>query len=174
MRFFLSFLILTMISCGSSVITDYDTSTDFSGYQTYGFYPSIDSGLSNLDDKRIQQALDTLLYSRGLVKSERPDLLVNYFASQQLSPSRSSIGIGIGGGGGNVGVGVSGGVPIGGNNIEQRLTLDFIDRYKDQLVWQAVAESSLPERSSAKQKKQHYSQVIKKMLKKFPVPNTKK
>ena len=95
---------------------------------------SIDSGLNDLDDKRIQQATDSLLQERGFIKSETPQLYVNFFARESISNSRNTLGIGIGGGGGTVGVGVSGGIPIGGRVVNQQFTMDFIDVSKDDLV----------------------------------------
>jgi hypothetical protein len=173
MRYFLTFCIIALSSCGSAVITDYDTSADFGGYTSYDFYPGIESGLGELDEKRVMKAIDSLLTERGMVKQVTPDLLVNFFVSEQLAPSRSTIGIGIGGGGRNMGVGVSGGIPIGGNTIEQRFTLDFVDRVNDRLVWQGVADSDLSERASAAEKEAYYYVLLKKILKKYPPANTK-
>lgn len=167
-------ILLMLMSCGSAVITDYDSGTDFSAYKTYDFYPDIESGLNRLDEDRVKRSLDSLLPEYGLVRSTLPDLLLNFYVHEQLIPSRSSIGIGIGGGGRNVGVGVSGGVPIGGNKIEQRLTFDFIDRSMDRLIWQAVIESTLPERATTEQKGRHYFDVTSKILKEYPWPHTKR
>ena len=167
---FLSIFVCTLllISCGASVAVDYDKKTDFSTYTTYNFYPSIDSGLSELDDNRIIQITDSILQQKGLVKSEAPQLHINFFARENISASRSTLGIGIGSGGGNVGVGVSGGIPIGGSVVNQQLTLDFIDVQKDDLVWQAVAEGEMKERATPQQKEAYYFSVLQKILKKYP------
>lgn len=157
-----------MGSCGTSVGIDYDKKTDFSTYTTYNFYPSIDSGLNDLDDKRIIRATDSLLQQRGFVKSEDPQLYINFFAKESLSNSRNTLGIGIGGGGRNVGVGVSGGIPIGGRMVNQQFTMDFIDVVKDDLVWQAVADGEYKEKASPQQKEAHYVSVVGKILKKYP------
>ena len=50
----LCILVPLLASCGATVAVDYDVSQDFTGYKTYDFYPSIDSGLSQLDEKRIE------------------------------------------------------------------------------------------------------------------------
>ena len=106
---------------------DYDSQKDFSEYTSYAFYNDIDSGLDQLEDKRIIAAIDSAFQTRGFVKTEYCRFYVNFYASEYLSESRSTLGIGVGGGGGNVGVGVSGGIPIGGNTVNQRLTIDIID-----------------------------------------------
>lgn len=169
MKYLVSLLLcVLLISCGTTVGIDYDEATDFSQYTSYNFYPTIDSGLSDLDDKRIMQATDSLLQQRGFVKSETPQLYVNFFASENISNSRNTIGIGVGGGGGNVGVGVSGGIPIGGRVVNQQFTMDFIDVTKDDLVWQAVAEGEYKEKASPRQKEAYYYDTVSKMLKKYP------
>ncbi|WP_339701658.1 DUF4136 domain-containing protein [uncultured Marixanthomonas sp.] len=169
---YLSIALITLlfISCGTSVGVDYDKEVDFSQYTTYNFFPTIQSGLNNLDDKRIMQATDSVLQASGFVKSDAPQLYINFYAKENLRSSRNTIGIGVGGGGGNVGVGVSGGIPIGGRIYEQAITMDFIDVSNDDLVWQAIAEADLKEKANPLQKKEHYEEVVSKILKKFP-PN---
>lgn len=155
-------------SCGATVATDYEKSTDFTAYKTYNYYPSINSGLSELDDKRITKVTDSLLQARGFKKSNTPQFYVNFFAEEQLSNSRNTIGVGIGSGGRNGGFGISGGIPIGGKTINQKFTLDFIDVLKDGLFWQAVIDGNYREKSSPLQKEKYYFTIIEKALKKYP------
>ena len=157
-----------IISCGVAVSVDYDSNTDFSNYNSYSFYPTLDSGLSELDDIRIIQITDSLMQERGFIKSETPQLYINFYVHERISHSRSTLNVGVGSGGGNVGVGVSGGIPIGGRTINQELTIDFIDVQKDDLVWQAVADGEMKERSTPQQKEEYYFGVIQKILKKYP------
>jgi len=170
---YLSVVLITLlfVSCGTSVGVDYDKEIDFSQYTTYNFFPNIESGLNGLDEKRIMQATDSLLQARGFVKSDTPQLYINFYAKENLRNSRNTIGIGVGSGGGNVGVGVSGGIPIGGRIYEQAITMDFIDVSNDGLVWQAIAEADLKEKANPAQKKQHYEEVVSKILKKYPPSN---
>jgi len=165
-------LSIFLVSCGATVAVDYDKQVDFSKYSTYNYFPTIDSGLNQLDDNRIMQVTDSLLQQRGFVKSENPQILINFYARESVSNSRNTIGIGVGGGGGNVGVGVSGGIPIGGRVVNQQLTIDFIDAEMDDLVWQAVAEGEMKERATPQQKEAYYNSVIQKILAKYP-PKTK-
>ena len=159
--------ILMLTSCGPAVTLDYEPEADFSSYTTYSFYPTLDSGLNALDEKRIMRATDSLLQQKGLIKTQRPDLYVNFYASEQLG-SRNTIGIGVGSGGGNVGVGVGGGIPIGGRKIEQQLTIDFIDVSNDALIWQAIGEDDYPEKSTPERKQTFYNKMLAKIFKKYP------
>ncbi|MCW5520150.1 DUF4136 domain-containing protein [Aureitalea sp. L0-47] len=157
-----------LLSCGAYVGVDYNEETDFSTYTTYNFYPDRESGLNQLDEKRIMRITDSLLQQKGFIKSDTPQLYVNFFAEETLSNSRSTIGIGIGGGGRNVGGGVSGGIPIGSAQINQLLTFDLVDVVKDDLVWQAKAEGNLKKSASPGKKVSYYQGVISKILKKYP------
>lgn len=166
--FLLLSLTILFASCGATVGVDYDVETDFSQYTSYNYYPNMESGLNELDNKRIMQIADSLLQTRGFSKSEEPQLLINFYVSESVSNSRNTIGIGVGGGGGNVGVGVSGDIPIGGRVINQQLTMDFIDTAKDDLVWQALADGTLKEKSTPVQKEAYFRKVLSKILKKYP------
>lgn len=158
-----------LISCGATVVVDYDDVTDFTEFTTYQFYSDIDSGLNELDNKRIMTAIDSSLQIRGFTRTEPCKFYINFYASEQVSNSRNTLGIGVGGGGGNVGVGVSGGIPIGGRVINQRLTIDIIDASQgEELVWQAVIEGELKEKATPEQKEAYYTQAIDKALQKFP------
>ncbi|MDP2686093.1 MAG: DUF4136 domain-containing protein [Aequorivita sp.] len=169
----LSLLILTLflVSCGATVAVDYDQQVDFSKYTTYNYFPNIDSGLNGLDDKRIMQITDSLLQQRGFLKSETPQVYINFYARESISNSRNTIGIGIGSGGGNVGVGVSGGIPIGGKILNQQLTMDFIDVENDDLVWQAIADGEMKERATPQQKEGYYVSIIQKIVARYPPDN---
>jgi len=157
-----------LIACGATVAVDYDVAKDFSNYKTYDFYPTIDSGLSELDERRIEKAVDSILRRNGFVKSQHPDLWINYYGHEFLAPVRSTIGIGVGTGGSNGSVGVSGGIPVGTDEIQQLLTFDLVDAGADELVWQAVLDGRFKEYASPNQKRKYYLNGIEKVFSKFP------
>lgn len=164
---FLAFALL-LFSCGTTVNYDYDKQTDFSSYTLYTYFPDIDSGLSELDNKIIIKATDSIMALRGFIKNETPQFLINFFVKEGAIRPKNTIGIGVGSGGGNVGVGVSGGIPIGGNVIDQELTIDFVNATEDELIWHAVSNGAIKEKSSPKQKETHYFKLINKILKGYP------
>ncbi|WP_372975852.1 DUF4136 domain-containing protein, partial [Muriicola sp.] len=105
---------LLLLSCSSlRVDYDYDPGTDFSSYRTYNYYPDMQTGLSDLDTRRLLSSLDSVLLSKGFSSSEEPDFLINIESRELRLPRNSSVGVGLGGGGRNMGGGVSIGVPIG-------------------------------------------------------------
>lgn len=172
MKFALLLLVLILTTaCGATYTVDYEKSVNFTEFTTYQYWPDVDSGLSEFDDKRIYKAIDSVLQSRGMEKTDYNRFYINFYASEIVAESRNTLGVGIGSGGGNVGVGVSGGIPIGGPSIEQRLTIDIIDASEGQnLVWQVVIDGAMRERSTPAQWEAYYYKVIARALQKFPPP----
>jgi|TARA_A200000159_G_scaffold164556_1_gene194721 hypothetical protein len=82
MRFIVFFFaIVQFVSCSSiRVYSDFDSSVDFSQYKTYAFFkPQIDKvDVSDLDKRRILKAIDLELSTKGLSKSETPDILIGF------------------------------------------------------------------------------------------------
>lgn len=168
-QLFLLLISLFLVSCGATVAIDYDTKTDFTDFTTYQFYQDIDSGLNDLDNKRIMSAIENSLQNRGFTRTDYCRFYIDFYASESISESRNTLGIGIGGGGRNVGVGVSGGIPIGGRVINQQLTIDIIDATMDQeLAWQAKINGELSENATPEQREAYYISAIEKALQKFP------
>lgn len=168
---YLGLLVISFFySCGSAVYVDFDPDTNYNNYTTYNYYPSISSGLSDFDDKRVIFALDSLLPQKGIIKSDNPQFLINFYANQTISNSGSTIGIGMGSGGINGGFGVSGGIPISSNKIKQEFTLDFIDAATDQLIWQGVINKSINIKTTPTQRDKYYLNLIEKELQNFPPP----
>ena len=168
--FFLLILLISMASCGSSAVVDFDKTADFSSLDSYDYYPGIQSGLNPFDDRRMMRAIDSVMEVRGLRQSINPDLLINFYTEEYITESNTTIGIGIGGGSGNVGYGVSGGIPVGGNEIRQLVTLDLIDVRKDALIWQGVIVANIQENASPEDKECYFQQIISKLLKEYPPP----
>ncbi len=163
------FIAFVLASCGPAIYVDYDEEIDFTELRSYEFHPNFESGLNELDNKRIMRAIDSIMVQRGFIKTDYCQYYISFFADEQLEPSRNTLGIGIGGGGRNGGLGVSGGIPIGGNVVNQRLVIDIIGAYMDApLVWQATIDGELKEKSSPAQKEAYYQSVIQKAFKKFP------
>ena len=135
-------LLFMLSSCGSSidVYSDFDKSTDFSQYKTYAFHKkSIERvQISELDKKRILQAIDYELGKKGMTKSETPDLLVNIFTKEreEVDVNQYYNGWGYGWGygwRGYYGYGYPyywGGYPYVSTSVEGTLFIDFIDTKK--------------------------------------------
>lgn len=168
MRAIKIFLLGLLFGACSVAKVDYDRNTDFSHYRTFNFYPEMNSGLNQLDEKRIVAQTEAFLAGKGFVKSDSPDMYVNIFSRQYETPNNSSVGIGIGSGGRGGGVGISGGIPIRSNSTTQEITFDLIDAGKEELIWQGISEVKLGNNSSPEAREQAYKKVVEKVLGKYP------
>lgn len=171
--FLLAFLWLLASCAGARVNYDHDKETDFSAYNTYNFYPDLETGLSDLDTKRLLDVLDVTLRSKGLVFSEEPDFYINIESKSFQGPQRSSVGVGLGGGGRSVGGGVSVGIPVGRANVQRQIRFDFVDARKDALFWQAVSETTFKENMLPDQREEKLRVLVEKVFSKYP-PKSKK
>lgn len=167
-------LVLCCASCsGVRVFYDYDKTTDFAGYTTYGYYPEMETGMSELDAKRLVKAVDSMMQQKGILLSEEPEIFINIQSRDFRTPQNSNVGVGVGGTGGNVGGGVSIGLPLGRPNLEREIVFDLIDSQKDVLIWQAVSESAFREGASPSVKEEKLQQIVAKVFSKYP-PVTRK
>ena len=151
---------------------DFDRNTDFSSYTTYNYFSELETGLNQLDEKRLMNALDITLQSKGLMFSEEPDIFINIKSSIFRAQQSNAVGVGLGGGR-NVGGGVSIGIPVGGPKLKRQLQIDFVDKKKDLLVWQAVSDSPFKEQSTPIEKEQKMQELVIKIFDKYPPKSSK-
>lgn len=167
-------LILLFSSCHVvRVQTDYEKETDFSNYSTYNYYNDMETGLSELDQKRLIKTLDLAMQTKGFLLSEEPDFLVNIQSAIYQAPRNNTVGVGVGGTGRNVGGGVSVGIPVGQSNLQREIQFDFVDSQKDMLIWQAISKSHLNENATPVEREKKLQQVVEKVLAKYPARTRK-
>ncbi len=175
MKYF-GFLVLLLLLASCSAIRvnyDYDQAADFSAYSTYGYFPDMETGLSQLDERRLMNAMDATLQSKGLLFSEEPDMLVNVKSTILRGQSSNAVGVGVGGGGGTIGGGISVGIPVGGAKLTRELIIDCVDAKKDVLLWQAASESPFKEADIPIVKEQKMQELVTKIFDKYPPKSTK-
>lgn len=170
-------VVMCAVSCSSVRVNyDYDKSVNFADYNTYNYYPEMQTGLSDLDSKRLYNAIDSTMRMSGILLSEEPDFYINIQSNSYVTPNNSTVGVGIGGTGSNVGGGVSIGVPIGGANLERELIFDLVDSQRDALIWQATSLSNFSENNSPNTRERKLYEIVAKVFSKYPPvqKNTKK
>lgn len=162
-------LTLVIVSCAPIYVNyDYDKQADFNNYKTYNYYRDMQTGLSELDTKRLLDALDLKMKEKGFSISNTPDFFIDIYSSEFQGAQRQTIGFGVGGGGGNAGGGMSIGLPIGQAQINREIIIDFIDEDKKQLFWQAVAESSFNPKATPEKREAKLQALIEKIFAKYP------
>lgn len=168
-------IFLVMVSCGAPKVSfDYDKSTNFNQYKTYNYYTDMDTGMNQLDDKRLVRQIDSILTLKGFTRTETPEILINITTSRFESGRPFSIGLGVGGGGRRGGVGVSGGVPVGGAAISEEILFDVIDTEQNELIWQGRSEKRIPGNFTPLSREKYFALVVGKVFEKFPPQKKKK
>ena len=166
---------IILTSCSSTkVFTDYDENADIESYKTYNYYLVENTGLNDLDEKRVIKALDSLLPQKGYTQKKIPDFNVNFYIEKYTVESQNSIGLGLGGGGGAIGGGVSGGIPINTSKDMVAMTLEFFDALNKELFWQAVVEARFKNNDNPNERQAFFNELIKKALEKYPPEKEKK
>jgi len=170
-KIILILLFIPLISCTSSRVSyDYDTKKDFSSYKTYNYYPKLKTGLSDLDNKRLLSATDSIMKGKGFQLSDTPQLYVNFKSKQYQTPTNNRIGIGIG----NGPIGIGGSIPLGGPDQHIQLTMDFVDVSKDELIWQAEIDDVQNSTYTPENRTNFFYVMIEKVLNKYPPRKKKK
>lgn len=170
MKFFkITILALLIISCAPIHVNyDYDKEVDFSAYKTYQYYGSMETGLNELDTKRLLNAIDAKMQTKGFTISENPDFFIDIKTQEYQAAQQSTVGVGVGGTGRNVGGGISIGLPIGQANVNRQITIDFVDENKKQLFWQAVSESSFNPKATPEKREARLNAIVEKVLSSYP------
>ncbi len=176
MKRIIPFLFLFFLASCSAIRVnyDYDRDTDYSKYTTYNYFSDMDTGLSELDGRRLLRAIDSTMRAKGFLLSEEPEFLINILSSSFQSPRNNTVGVGIGGTGRSVGGGMTIGIPVGATNVEREIRFDFVDSQKDELFWQAITISSLRENSSPIEREDKIRELVTKTLEKYPPKSRKR
>lgn len=171
------FLLFVIASCSSvKVYSDYDNNVDFSQYKTYAFHKrGIDRvEISELDKKRILNAIDRELSRKGMTKSENPDLLINILTKERekIDMNQYNAGWGYGWGYGWNPYFWGGRSTYVSSSTEGTLYIDLIDAKKKELVWQGEGVGYLTENRNEKEKQ--INEFVAKILEQFPPSASKK
>ena len=163
--------LLLFTSCYTVQVNyDYERKANFESYKTYDYYSDMNTGLSALDTKRLLNAMDAAMRSKGFVLSANPDFLIDIKSNEFRNVQNSNVGIGMGGTGGNVGGGVSVGIPIGNNTLSREIIFEFVDENNIGLFWQAVSESNFNPNAKPEKREVQFKQIVNKVLEDYP-PN---
>ena len=174
-KLFILLCIGILTSCSSvKVVSDYDTKVDFSTYKTFAFYKKgIDkASVSDLDKKRIMRAIENELNKKGLVKSTNPDILVSIFTKsrEKVNVTDNNFGYGFGWG---YNPWFFGSTNLNINQYtEGTLFIDFIDKNKNELVWQGIGSGAM-KMTNIDKKEERINEFVNKIILAYP-PNQKK
>lgn len=175
-------LFAAMASCTSvRVVADYDQKTDFNNYKTFAFYKKgIDKAeISDLDKKRILRAIESQLITKGLTKSDQPDVLINIFTKSRKKVNvynnryygyypyyYGGFGYHWGWSAFNYGSNIS-------TSTEGTLFIDVIDANKKELAWQGTGTGYLVTSGNVAKKEARINEFVTEIMGKYPPTATK-
>jgi hypothetical protein len=171
-KIYLFYFIVSLIisSCSSiHVAADYDRSVNFSSYKSFSFFQEgiKKVKISDLDKRRILNAIENELISKGLKKSDNPDLLVNIITKERKEVNIYNQNFGMWGWGWGPTFGLN------QTNISDStngtLFIDLIDNNKKELVWQGIGDGYLSTRMD--RKNERIIEFVESILEKYPPKN---
>ena len=158
-------ILITLSSCSSvRVNADYDKKVSFTNFKSYAYLKSgIDKAeISYLDKKRILNAIDEIMPTNGLSKSENPDVLISIFTKER---ERVDVYQNYG-----FGWGWNPYWGMGYSNVtttpEGTLFIDIIDAKTKELVWQGEGSGYLTKNTEKKDAR--IKEFVSKILEQYP------
>ena len=166
------FAVATVSGCASSpnIRSDYDPSADFSQYKTYTFFADAgpeDTNYQSFFSQYMMGAISIEMDKRGYVKSNDPDLLINFNAIlQEKTKVRTTPAPSYGGY-----YGYRGGFydPWGGYGYgtethvsqytEGTFNIDIVDARQRKLVWEAVGQGRVSQKALEELEERVYAGV---------------
>jgi len=168
-KLILLFSFVVMTSCAPIYVNyDFERGTDFNIYKTYNYYSDLETGMSELDTKRLLSVMDAQMQAKGLTLSESPDFYVNVVSREYENNNRNTVGVGVGGGGRNAGGGISIGLPVGQPKMNRIILFEFIDENGIGLFWQAESESGFNPNATPEKREAQFNAIVEKVLKGYP------
>jgi hypothetical protein len=176
-------LFLSVVAASAQDVRyDFDKDKDFSKYKTYKWVAIKDADRPDeLTAKQLVAAVDTVLASKGLTKteSETADLYIGYqtaiSSEKEFTSYNTGWGYGPGWGGGWYGGGMSSTTTYGSTSTVYvgQLDLSMYDPAQKQLVWRGVASKTLDPKAKPDKKQKNIMKAVQKLLKNYP-PQPKK
>jgi hypothetical protein len=175
-------LVALLIGAGTVLAQDvrynFDKQANFAGFKTYKWVVlKGGSGVSDLVDRQIKDAVDAELAKKGLARSESDtaDLYVGYQLAVDQEKEFTSYNTGWGYGPGWYGGGWYGGG--GGMTTSQtstiyvgQLALDVYASSPKALVWRGLASKTIDPKAKPEKQQKNLAKSVAKMLKNYPPP----
>jgi hypothetical protein len=172
-------LAVALASCSSvKVVTDVDSSVDFTQYTTYsflGWQENSDKLLNDLDKQRLHEAFGNELQARGLSYVESGgDMDITLFVVVDRKTTVTAYNNYYGGGygrygryGGGCGYGYGTTTYTESDYMEGTLVMDVFDGESKKQIWQGVATSTINENPAKRE--QSIPKKVAELMYKFPV-----
>lgn len=177
-------IVVVFSACNSlKVVTDFDTSTDFTKFKTFEFYgwdERTDDYLSPFDKKRIEEAVETEMVERGMeYKETGADLIITLYVHTEVETEVQATTTNTYGYGGYYGYGPRYGWGPGYgystttydeyDYLMGTLVIDIYDAAEEKLIYESAGTKQLHPDNTPEQREKVIVQVADQMMYKYPV-----
>jgi hypothetical protein len=174
----LALLLVPAMASAQKTSYDYNKAANFAGFKTYALKDGTKVG-DPLIDERIVAAIERELATKGLTKSDNPDVFVVYHVAFDKQKDISTYSSGYGGGYGPYGWGWGGGWTGGTTSTQVRdilvgtLVIDMADAKKSEVAWRGMGVREVNTQANPEKRDKSINEAVKKILKNYP-PKVKK
>src|SRR5215470_18339233 len=159
-------MLLTTIALATDTTYDFDRTVNFSKYKTYAWTARTSVG-DQLNDKRIVNAIDAQLASKGLknvAATANPDMLVAYHASfdKEIEINATSTGRG------PLRLGIGTGSARATQVVVGTLVLDIMDPATKIVIWRGTASRELDPKASPDKRDKNINRAAGKLRENYP------
>lgn len=141
------FLVLAACSTGPTIRTHTDPSADLSRFRSFGFYSDRSQNYASFLSRYIESAVADEMQARGYVRSDTPDLMINFHVQTQDKVQVTQTPTAYYG----WRRGYAWGGPAYDTDVRQykegTLNIDIVDRTRNQLLWEGVAVGRIQTKS---------------------------
>ena len=168
----LALLLAPALAIAQKTSYDYNKSTDFTAFKTYGLKDGTKVGQPLIDD-RIVAAIETQMAAKGFTKSDNPDVFVVYHVAFDSQKDISTYSSGYGGYGA-YGWGWGGGWGGGTTSTQVRdilvgtLVIDMADAAKKQVAWRGMGVKEVQTQANPEKRDKSINEAVKKIFKNYP------
>jgi hypothetical protein len=166
------FLCVGAFSCSpTKTVFDYDKGIDFTEFKSYKFTDDdLEEAVGSFNRERILSALENELSTKGLVKSEEPDLFVNaHIKTQQKVEVDAASQVGYG----SLGIQTanSGSYMKYDEYTEGTLFITMSNYKTETVIWQGASAKVIDESTSGEKKEKNITEIIQQILVNYPPGN---
>ncbi|MGR5062873.1 DUF4136 domain-containing protein [Photobacterium sp. DNB22_13_2] len=162
------FFFCTSVGCTKDVVTDYNSAVNYNSYTTYEFAPFSTTQATTLDGSRIEDAITTQLYTKGLTNvNENGDLLVRHSIIEQSDFQTYGTTFGFGYRHRSAGIAYSTPTQIREYRYG-KIVVELIDVKKNNVVWRSTSQRRLTETMTPSSRKTFIDTQINEMFKEYP------
>jgi hypothetical protein len=172
-------IVCFVITACSSIKTsfDFDKEVDFTKYNTYAFSEdAVNLKIDDLNKKRLLTALENELTAKGFTNSPNPDIIVDIHIKgqqyQTATATTTGTGYGYGGYYGYRGYRYGTGFTTTQVSYDQytegTLTIAFIDKALNQIVWQGTGVKTIDENASAEKREENINYAVQQIMANYP------